>query len=265
MHKSRTEDSYFYSRFYIMKLIPTQSLIISRIQVSCWASGIVLILFFSTVIAQKDSIRNHSNQLILELSWGIGNSGQQQFSLKGSKFHPLGRSRIEIGYGMQAHFFSDPKAEMLPGSRRLRAYTNPDLLSGKDIRLWGIGLMLGLNYRINKNIYLSILPEIARVHAGNTELFEYKTEYSPELYSNLQDAKPSPAGLMNPIFRLKGSLQLNAALHIRIWRKLSLSLNYTRIRYEYTTYKLLNFRNDRFMKASSLWGIGISYKILTKE
>jgi len=265
MHNPTTEDSYFYSRFYFMKLIPIQSLIIFGIQVSCWARVLVLILFFSSAFAQKDSIRINSNQIISELSWGIGNSGQHQFSLKGSKFHPIGRSRIEIGYGMQAHFFLDPKSELHPGSRRLRAYTNPDLLSGKDIRLWGIGLMLGLNYRINKNIYLSILPEIARVHAGETKTFEYRTEYSPELYSILQDAKPSPAGLINPIFRLKGSLQLNAALHIRIWRKLSLSLNYTRIRYEYTTYKLLNFRNDRFMKASSLWGIGISYKFQTKD
>jgi hypothetical protein len=224
-----------------------------------------MLLLFSDVFAQIDSIRKSSNQLVSELSWGISNSGQQQLSIKGLKFHPIGRSRIEIGYGMQGHFFSDPNVELLPASRRLRSYTNPDVLKGKDIRLWGIGLVAGANYRIHKNIYLSILPEIARVNAGNTEEFEYTTEYSPELYSYIQDAKPSPAGLMNPIFRLKGSLQLNAALHIRIWKKLSWSLNYTRIRYEYTTYKLLNFRNDRFMKSSTLWGIGVSYKFQTQE
>jgi hypothetical protein len=221
----------------------------------------VLILGYSKISAQNDSIRNRSSNILTELTFGIGKAGQQQISIKGAKFHPIGQTRFEIGYGLQGHLFSDPESELLPGSRRLRAYANPDILKSEDIRLWGIGLIVGLNCRINKNLYLSILPEIARVNAGKTKIFEYQTEYSPELYSYLQDAKPSPAGLMNPIFRLKGSLQLNVALHIRILKNLSMSINYSRIRYEYTTYKLLNFRNDRFMKASTLGGIGISYKI----
>lgn len=190
-----------------------------------------------------------------------GNAREFQIAFRGAKFHPIKNATIEIGYGLQAHMLSDKKARLLPSSRRLRNYQAPDLLNGEDIRIWSVSLVVGVNWRINKYINLIILPEIASVNAGNTLIFQYETKSNPELYSKDQDAKPSPSGLINPILRLKGSLQLFTGLQIRLHRKIFLNLSYTQARYEYTTYKLLNFKNDRFMKTMDLWGIGISYRL----
>lgn len=211
--------------------------------------------------SQTDTLNTLKECFLLNLNVSGGNVKEFQISLGGLKFHPIKNTPVRIGYGIQTHLLSDEKATLFPASRRLRNYQTPDILKGEDIRIWTIGLVLGLTCRINKNIYFLIIPEIASVNAGNTQIFQYDTNYNPELYTREQDAKPSPSGLINPLLRLKGSLQLYTGLQIRMHRNISLGLNYNKVRYEFTTYKLLNFRNDRFMRSLSLWGIGLTFRI----
>lgn len=211
-----------------------------------------------TTLLKKDCIW-------IELGISKGNAQEFQVALRASKLHPIKNTTIEIGYGLQAHMLSDGKATLLPASRRVRNYQAPDLLNGGEIRIWSVALVMGLHWRINKNIYFLISPEIASVNAGNTLVFQYETKSNPELYSKEQDAKPSPSGLINPILRLKGSLQLFTGLQIRVHKNLYFNLSYTKARYEFTTYKLLNFRNDRFMKSMDLWGIGLAFKLNQKR
>lgn len=57
---------------------------------------------------------------------------------------------------------------------------------------------------------------------------------------------------------------MSAGVQIRFLPHWVLVFQYQRVRYEFTTYKLLNFRNDRFMKSLDQFGIGLGYCFVSR-
>lgn len=203
------------------------------------------------------AIRRRTVLLHLSGAWGMG--GETQLGLHGKYIQTIGRSRWYFLTGIHTRMLQDARPIMYPSSYRLRNYPEPDRLLGRDLRIWSTAWSAGLLYRITPRVGVFILPEIASVSTGKNFDFTYITTSNPDLYTPVQTGKPSPAGLINPILRLKGSLQISAGVQIRFLPHWVAVLHYQRVRYEFTTYKLLNFRNDRFMKSLDQIGIGFGY------
>jgi hypothetical protein len=216
--------------------------------------AVLLIALGKTPALWAQSEEQHlSNRL--EAGMSFGPYQEKLLSVRGYKTYAIGNSDFYLGFGFKGRLLTDPDPILRPGSRTLRNYPRPDYLTGRNIRIWTIGLCGVLSYKILNRFYLSLYPEITSVSAGNSQVFTYFTDSDPDLYSTRQEAKPSPAGFINPLLRIKGSLQISFDLTYRIYKNWYAGVHYGRMRYEYTSYQLLSYRNDRFMKGVHFWGL----------
>jgi len=172
--------------------------------------------------------------------------------VQGSHVFQIRKSRLYAGLGVHVNRFQANKPRLEPSSRILRNYQQIDTLGTNQIRVWNTGVFFVARVYLSSRVYFSIQTDIAGVSAGNSYTFQYTTYFNPDLYSNFQDARPTLSGFRNPLFRNIGSLSSQVWCMVRPFRNLEAGVGYVRMRTEYTSSMLLNFRNDRFMLRSDM-------------
>ncbi len=211
-------------------------------------------LFFFQVYAQSPSI-NSANHIKTNLR--TGPNQEKQYELAAYKSYPIKNTGLFLGFGINARLLSDPRPILLPGTRTLRNQVNRDYLKGYDLRIWTAGFNGIISYRLFKKAFITIHPEFTSISAGKVLSFDYSNDSSPNIFLIEQEAKPSPSGFIHPLLKIQGTLQVSCDLTFQVFKNCYAGLQYSRTRYEYTTYQLLRNRNDRFMKGLNLIGICI--------
>lgn len=224
---------------------------------------IFLLLFFLTAFqnlnAQQISDQKPRNENKIEISYAQGKLSDKQFFLRGIHYWGRPQQRIRPGMGLQGSLIAETHPVLLPASRILREYPQTDSLQTEKIRIWNAGLVLSVQLRIYKKIALILSQEIATVSAGKSIEFKYHNPSDPHLFEPIQEARPSPSGFIGFTLKSTGTLNRQISLVFPIHHSVHAGAGYSRTRYEYMTSRLLNFRNDQFIRSSHMIHVSLGY------
>ena len=226
-----------------------------------WETGkyyrLLLICLLPIAIQAQANLPN--GKMLVELGTYRGGEKAGNYALsvgthwKVWKFLRLGGG-IRFGYGE----IYDPK--LIPAKPSLRKSSRTDTLTSTQINSFYSQLYGEVKLQLRARWRVRYFADLAGIAASNSVGFNYSQMWLGSSFLPDQSGRVTLSSFRKMfggnVGTLTQGIDLQYAINPHIW----VHAGWTLLRIEYTTYRLLNDRNDRFYDNLSLWGVGIAWE-----